>query len=514
MGILDTASASWRCPHRRAWWLSGCCACAVVMLGSLRATLGGIQMLPVALRGKGNEAMARGAEMDRPSFGDELRRLREQRGLSLKKFAKLVNYDPGYLSKIENGLKPPTTAVAAQCDDALGTGEQLVLLASDHIEPAQQHHRHSDNPPTPYPFAAWEPDEVADHALQMAGYDLSLSQREALADGTTHGGAALLGPLQNWLFPLPSRSSGKFRGLSEDEVAAIEAGVRYLRYWARQPGAGMARGTAVAQLKDLSSRLRSVRSGTLRDRAFSAGAQLSRLIASLAWDAGSHSEAERYYVLAVQMAHVAGDSGYAALALADLARQCLDLGRPQDALELVQLAQYGSRSSGVAKLPAFLFTREAWAFAHLNRSRDFTRAVGQAEDTFAEADSANCPTWLTGFDEAELFGVLGARYRDMASTESRHAGSAERYILRALSLRAAGRIRNQTFDLIGLARNYLIMDELEQGCFVARKALAINGEVLHGRPERKLNDFWRELNTYNHTAASREFSEYFRHLSN
>ncbi|MCA1675094.1 MAG: helix-turn-helix domain-containing protein, partial [Actinobacteria bacterium] len=66
--------------------------------------------------------------MGEPVFGDELRRLREQHGLSLKKFAKLVHYDPGYLSKIENGLKPPTRALAQACDEALGTGTRLSSL--------------------------------------------------------------------------------------------------------------------------------------------------------------------------------------------------------------------------------------------------------------------------------------------------------------------------------------------------------------------------------------------------
>ena len=66
--------------------------------------------------------------MGEPVFGDELRRLRGQRGLSLKKFAKLVHYDPGYLSKIENGLKPPTRALAKACDVALGTDVRLSAL--------------------------------------------------------------------------------------------------------------------------------------------------------------------------------------------------------------------------------------------------------------------------------------------------------------------------------------------------------------------------------------------------
>ena len=276
----------------------------------------------------------------------------------------------------------------------------------------------------------------------------------------------------------------------------------------------MARRTAAAQLRELSDRLRSVRSSVLRDRTFLAGAQLARLVASLAWDAGSHPEAQRYYLLSVQMAYVARDSGYAALALADLARQSLDLERPQDALELVQLAQYGSRNSGAAKLHAFLLTREAWAFAHLNRPREFHRAVRQALDLFAESDGASCPVWLENFDEAELFGVIGARYRDLTSTEPRHAHLAEHYIQRALSVRAPNRIRNQTFDLIGLARTYLAMAEPEQGCLVARQAAEINGGALHGRPKRKLQEFCHELIPYKNTQASCDFSEYLCHLSN
>jgi transcriptional regulator with XRE-family HTH domain len=66
--------------------------------------------------------------MNQPTFGDELRRLREERGLSLKKFAQLVHYDPGYLSKIENGLKPPTGTLAKACDEALNTGGILSTL--------------------------------------------------------------------------------------------------------------------------------------------------------------------------------------------------------------------------------------------------------------------------------------------------------------------------------------------------------------------------------------------------
>ncbi|MGH4017143.1 MAG: helix-turn-helix domain-containing protein [Pseudonocardiaceae bacterium] len=370
--------------------------------------------------------------MDQPTFGGELRRLREERGLSLKKCAHLVHYDPGYLSKIENGLKPPTATLATACDGVLETDGHLARLV-DRAGEGRRTQR-SGSPPALHPCTLWEPDGVIDYALRLTGFDLALSRREALLGGRAMlAGEALVDPLRNWLLPSASRSGRELHGLSEDQVLAMEAGVRYLRTWARQRGGGMARGVVAAQLRDMCDRLQSVRSGVLRDRAFLAGAQLARLVASLAWDTGSYSDAQRYYVLAVQMAHVARDPGYAALALADLARQSLDLGVPQD---------------------------------------------------------------------------------DLASTEPRHAYFAEKYINQALSVRAADRIRNRTFDLIGLARTYLIGGEPEQACLIARQAVDINGEMLTGRPRRKLEDFSRELAPYNSTAAGRDFSEYLRHLSN
>jgi hypothetical protein len=67
--------------------------------------------------------------MNQPTFGDELRRRRVQRGVSLKQLSRLVHFDPGYLSKIENGLKPPTDTVASKCDAALEAGGTLSALA-------------------------------------------------------------------------------------------------------------------------------------------------------------------------------------------------------------------------------------------------------------------------------------------------------------------------------------------------------------------------------------------------
>ncbi|KOT51281.1 hypothetical protein ADK43_32400 [Streptomyces rimosus subsp. rimosus] len=64
-------------------------------------------------------------------FGDALRRLRREREVSLRSLAQLVHYSKGYLSKIENGEKPPTADVARRCDAALAAeGALSHLLAA------------------------------------------------------------------------------------------------------------------------------------------------------------------------------------------------------------------------------------------------------------------------------------------------------------------------------------------------------------------------------------------------
>ncbi len=64
------------------------------------------------------------------NFGELLRERRLAAGLSMGQLAKLVHYSKGYLSKIENGLKPPNTAFARQCDSVLAAGGELVEAAS------------------------------------------------------------------------------------------------------------------------------------------------------------------------------------------------------------------------------------------------------------------------------------------------------------------------------------------------------------------------------------------------
>jgi transcriptional regulator with XRE-family HTH domain len=64
-------------------------------------------------------------------FGSELARLLSERGMSLHQAARLAHYDVSYLSKVVNGHKPGSAALAAALDELLGAGGALAAMAPD-----------------------------------------------------------------------------------------------------------------------------------------------------------------------------------------------------------------------------------------------------------------------------------------------------------------------------------------------------------------------------------------------
>jgi DNA-binding XRE family transcriptional regulator len=71
---------------------------------------------------------------DRAGFGAQLRRLREARGLSLRALARSVNYDPGALSRIENGRRTPSPELLRALDVRLCAEGALARRAAVVVE--------------------------------------------------------------------------------------------------------------------------------------------------------------------------------------------------------------------------------------------------------------------------------------------------------------------------------------------------------------------------------------------
>lgn len=73
------------------------------------------------------------------AFIADLRRWREVRGLSQKRLAAEMAYDPSYVSKIETGQQQPTHEFARRADEVLNAGGSLIRRCRDYTSsrPAQ-----------------------------------------------------------------------------------------------------------------------------------------------------------------------------------------------------------------------------------------------------------------------------------------------------------------------------------------------------------------------------------------
>lgn len=409
-------------------------------------------------------------------------------------------FDGNHIGKLERGTvrRPRDHYVAALCA-VLGANE--AALGFD-PRPVADLIRSVD----------WDHDGVATSVEMTTRDDLAATRRQALAAAAL-AGVALTQPLQRWLDPLGTvATTGREGAFTPPEIEALETLTMQFKGWNSAGNGVLARKAVVAQLSALNDRLRHAPpSSPLTANALLVASQLADIAASMSWDGGAHRDAQRYYVLAVQLAKVAGDDELAAVALAALGRQCYDLGHPGDGLEVVQLAQYGTRRSATPQLRAMLATREGWAYAQRGDVQAFHRAVGLAQDHFAEV-AADSSRWVRTFDAAELHGVVGARFRDLARHDPTQARHAQDHITRALDLRNPSRLRNRAFDLIGLARSYLISGDPEHAANLINEALPIARTWANGRVGVKLSDFHRESSPFATVPEVRDTRDAIRDL--
>ncbi|MFD5090451.1 hypothetical protein ACFWMR_07615 [Amycolatopsis thailandensis] len=411
--------------------------------------------------------------------------------------------DAHYLAKLERGVaRWPNAAYRAGLRHVLGAADDATL---GFVPP-----RRASGGPLPSPVlfeSRWDSRTMIERAIALADHDLLPPERgrSSAREGTLIG-HVLTAELRPFLSPVDGVEERGGNAFSPPELDAAEQFVQVLRSWHSAHGA-LSRAAVVAQLGAHVRRLRAAPQGTPETiRGFRVGAEIADIAASMAWDTGESGTAQRYFVLAAQLAHAAGDDALAAVALASLARQCFDMGRPDDGLEVVQLAQYCTRRIATPRLRAVLATREAWAYALQGEPRAFRRAVALAEDHHGEGvrDLDSRTPSARSLDSAELAGVIGARYRDLARYDPRYAVTAQTYIGRALDLRDPGRKRNRVFDLIGLARAHLLSREPERAAELVAEALPYAGAWASGRVGVRLRDFHREAAVFATVPAVRD----------
>jgi tetratricopeptide (TPR) repeat protein/transcriptional regulator with XRE-family HTH domain len=124
-----------------------------------------------------------------PTFGERLRTLRTERGLSLSDLSVLVHYSKGYLSKVETGDKPPTVQLARGCDKALGAqGGLLRLLIAAPNAPAAPAGPRASRVPAVRWEPAHRPAQLPAAVADFTGRGFEIGQLDAMLANRTQGG--------------------------------------------------------------------------------------------------------------------------------------------------------------------------------------------------------------------------------------------------------------------------------------------------------------------------------------
>ncbi|MFJ1707325.1 hypothetical protein [Kitasatospora sp. NPDC088346] len=363
----------------------------------------------------------------------------------------------------------------------------------------------------------WSGEQTVQLISEYSRSDLMLNRRGFLGTSLAlTAGAALIEPMQRWLTPGPggapmpiltaaNHGEPHTGRLSEPELQLLEQTTEMFRQWDAQNGGGLRRKAVVGQLHEVTDLLQETYPEQTTKRLFRLTAELAHLAGWMSYDVGMHPSAQKYYVLALHAAKEAGDRPFGALILTDMSRQMIHLNRGEDALELIHLAQYGSRDTAGPRQQALLYAMEARAYATIGEVNRCARAARLAEDTFSDCRPGDgTPDWLKFFSEAELNAENAHSFRDLAYHSTRsplYASMASPVMERAVDLfRQDGEhVRSYAFNLVGMASVHLLQNEPEQAAVMCEQAVDIAKKV---RSER-LNTRVRKTSE----AATRQYRD-------
>lgn len=227
-----------------------------------------------------------------------------------------------------------------------------------------------------------------------------------------------------------------------------------------------------------------------------------------AFDAGYHDAARNYFKLALHCAEQGNDWGLRANVLSDMARQAIYVGRPDDGLSLVELAQV-RQDRQAPTVRAMLSTVRARALAKLNRPQECQAAVRAAEDHFAAHQPQDDPDWITYFNEAHLYGDTGHAMLDVALHDQYVSDTRER-LHRAVTSYSSEQARSRAFAVGKLAMLELVKGDAQAGILHAQQALAADAPLRSARAVDDLKTLDTALSLRSGIAGAEDVREQIR----
>ncbi|MFE9606948.1 Tat pathway signal protein [Streptomyces sp. NPDC006012] len=345
-------------------------------------------------------------------------------------------------------------------------------------------------------------------AQTLAGWtqmDLFIDRREALKLSV---GAPLILAAERMLGGTARPLNRAHQGFGSDTVAALEEITAFFTRADAAKGGGLYRSAIVAQLAEVARRIQDGVPAALRARVFAATADLAALAGWGSHDCGRYATAQRYWSYGIYAAGEAGQRDRGVEIVTRMSHQMIYLGRPRDALGLLEVAAAKADRPAARALVA---SQTGRVLAALGDEHQAETHLGTADDLLADG-LGEVPTWVAYFDAAEHAGARAVSARDLAALGRPH-GRASVYFHDALKLRAPGFDRVRVMDRVGLAAALFDEGEIEEAATTAQQALDDAARIDSALVASRLNTLLDASRPYRTTLSVEEVRARARDLA-
>jgi hypothetical protein len=231
----------------------------------------------------------------------------------------------------------------------------------------------------------------------------------------------------------------------------------------------------------------------------------------MAFDIDRYRDASRLWNVAASCAEEADNWSLQARVLGSMARQATWLGRPVEALALLDRALDGARGRLVPTEHAMLWALKARAHAEGGEVQATETAIGTADQWFAARDLDECGDrpWVAHYSHAHHWGDTGLAWDRLAVTGlsahavvqagGRHQAAADGH--------GEDASRSHALALVALAQLDTTVGDLDRGVDAGHRALAAAQRVSSGRVRENLITLHEATAPHNHRSDVAELRE-------
>ncbi len=292
------------------------------------------------------------------------------------------------------------------------------------------------------------------------------------------------------------------------DVQRIEDANRAFRALDYQYGGGACHDAVVGYLPRSLRMLGAYATGLVMDRLCVAVADLHNLAGWTSFDTGQICVARIHFGRALELAKQGHNYALVANIRYRMGRVHLHHNAPDKALTEFQLGQIAAQASGSALAVAILCANQAWAYAKMGLDDEALALLGRSRDEFARADLAEAPAWATFFTETDMSAMVGTVYTELALTvDPTYTRSAIPALSTAINGYGQDMTRSRSFNLISLATNHLLEDDIDHAATVGVQAVAVSESVKTARTKDRLRPLKREADKRRNNADARALSE-------